>query len=82
MAMIPESPAVHNDLFGEIEYHPGNHPVNFHNSQMNNLGGLGSQYCEHLFDPLKCHSVDTKEDRDIQMNEIYDGQYENHMVLV
>jgi hypothetical protein len=31
---------------------------------------------------LKCHSADTKEDRDIQMNEIYDGQDENHMVLV
>ena len=49
---------------------------------MNNLGGLGSQYCEHLFDPLKCHSVDIVEDRDIQLNDIYDGQDENHMVLV
>ena len=49
---------------------------------MNNLGGLGIQYCEHLFDPLKCHSVDIVEDRDIQLNDIYDGQDENHMVLV
>ena len=49
---------------------------------MNNLGGLDNQYCERPFDPYECHSVDIVEDRDIQMNDIYDGQDENHMVLV
>jgi hypothetical protein len=49
---------------------------------MNNLGGLGSQYCEHLFDPLKCHNVDIMEEEDIQMNAVYNGQDENHTALV
>jgi hypothetical protein len=61
------------------------HPAarNCQDTRMNNLGGLGSQYCEHLFDPLKCHSVDTKEDRDIHDNGLQNvAQDVIHMVFV
>ena len=36
---------------------------------MNNPGSLGSQYCEHLLDPLEYYSVDTKEYMDNQSHD-------------